>query len=157
MEILEKIKELSFEAATLGRVGSYSFAKYLVPFIALPIVFVNNYIYKFFSSFFYFYVIFLILIALAILYFATTLISDQFPDKILVDKIFGIILSFSFVNFNLKIFVFGLGLFYLIHFFIEKKLHHMFSAISGFAMFIEALLAGLSCNFILRLIFWLTV
>ena len=108
MFILEKLREMSFNIASFGKLGEWSGGGILASFFAFPIILIGGALFDFSSSLFYWVLAILAGLSFFVFFFAVNLVSsDKYSSNIVLDKIWGMIITFAFVPLKWKLMVFG--------------------------------------------------
>ncbi len=159
MVILEKIRELSFNIATLGKLGEWRAGGLIASFFAFPLLLIFRLGGDFIQSFFWVLVGIFIIFYFLIIYFALTFISDRYPSDIVLDRIVGLCIAFAYVPLKWKLMFLGFVMFHIINFFrpfffykiLEEKIERFSFSLK---IFIGSILSGAICNIFLQLIVW---
>ena len=160
MFILKKLNEISFDIASLGKIGKWNGGGILASSFAFPIILIGNILFDFSPAFFYWSLAVLAGISLLIIFLAVNFVAaDRYPSDIVLDKVWGMIVTFAFVPLKWKLMIFGFVAFHIINFLrpflfnksLGERLEHL---PFGVGIWAGDLVSGFFCNIFLQLIIW---
>jgi len=159
MYILEKLREVCFNVATIGKLGEWRGGGFIASLFAFPLLLVSRFFYDVAHYIFYWTVGIFILFYFLIIYLALGFISDRYTSDIVLDRIVGMFIAFAFVPLKWKLMLLGFIMFHVINFFrpfffykiLEEKIEKFSLSLK---IFVGSLLSGLICNIFLQLIIW---
>ncbi len=154
----EKIKRIAHIIVSCGIQHHFPFAKLLGSLLVLPILFVAHWLYVWFPMATVVAGMIFFSVSLIAFYLVLTEPADHYPVLVL-DKIFGLLLTFIAIPLQLKLFLVGFCAFHLLRFampFLSKRLFYFdfyrFGNVFNFCL--SSLFAGALVNVILRLVLW---
>lgn len=159
MFILQKIREISFKIATLGKIGEWTGGSLVASLLGFPIILISRLTFDFIEPVFWSAVGVLFVLYFFILYFALGFVADKYPSDIVLDRLVGILISFAFVPLKWKLMLIGFIMFQVINFFrpflfyklFEEKLERFSFSLK---IFTGTIVSGIICNILLQLILW---
>ncbi len=160
MFILGKIREFSFNFATIGRLGGWLGGGLIASLLAFPLILIFRFFENLTPDFFTWLLIFCLIFYVLIIFFAVGFVSDRFPSEIVLDRIVGLTIAFWSIPMQWKLLVTGFIAFHLFNFFrvfffykvLEEKLEKISYSLK---IIIGSMVSGFLCNLFLRLIVWL--
>jgi hypothetical protein len=161
MFILEKLKEYSFDLATVGRIGSWFGGGLIASFLAFPLILILRFFANITPYFFYWLLVSLFIFYVIIIFLAVNFISDRFPSEIVLDRIVGLTIAFWAIPIHWKLMVVSFFAFHLINFFrpfffykiLEEKIEKFSFALS---IIIGSIISGVLLNLFMRLVVWIS-
>ncbi|MFC1894466.1 phosphatidylglycerophosphatase A [Candidatus Dependentiae bacterium] len=160
MVVLEKIKEYSYNIATIGGLGKWKTGAFIASLLAFPLLIFDRFLYVCSASVFYWFIFLLVAASCLIIYFASNFVDHGYVDNIVWDKVIGLMLTFAYIPLKFRLMLFGFIIFHLINFlrpFILRKC--LVQKINELPLGIEIIsgdiISGFICNFFLQLIFWI--
>lgn len=161
MFILGKLREYSFNFATLGGLGSWFGGGLISSALAFPLILVLRFFADMTPHFFYWLVASLFTFYVMVIFLAVGFISDRFPSEIVLDRIVGLTIAFWSIPIHWKLMVVGLLSFHLINFFrpfvfykiLEEKIEK-FSF--GLNIIVGSILSGIILNIFMRMAVWIS-
>jgi len=175
MDIFEKIKEISLEVVTFGKLGYIKFGDIIASAFAIPFLFLFKGLYEINESIFYWsislgLILSIIIIQIAIQKKPVEKSEDEESEpevidtecgeaKIVLDKIIGVMAAFIYVPLKLRVVIFGFVLFHIINTFqvfaFYKRIIKYAENLPGALGIIGSdILSGLLVNLFLQLIYW---
>ena len=159
MFILQKIRELSFKIATIGKIGEWTGGSLVASSLAFPVILASRLSIDFIQPVFWTGVGIFLVLYFFILYFALGFISDRYPSDIVLDRFVGLLIAFAYIPLKWKLMLLGFCMFHVINFFrpfffyklFEEKLERFSLSLK---IFIGTILSGILCNILLQLILW---
>ena len=162
MVILEKIKEICFNVATIGGLGKWRTGSFLASLLAFPLLIFDRILYDISPTLFYWFICLFLVFCWLVIYFALNFISDEYPSTIVIDKVIGMMITFAFIPLKWKLMVFGFIFFHVVDFFrplvLREGLGRKINELPfGLGILAGDAVSGVICNLFLQLIVWLMV
>ena len=160
MLFLEKIKKISLNIATFGRLGRLGrVGGIIASVVAFPLIFSGKFIYEISPQFFWWMVAIFSAISFFVVFLANLYLPEEDSSRIIYDEVIGVLVAFIYVPLAWKIMVFGFILFHIINFlrpflfcnFLGRKIENL---PLGIGIFAGDLISGLVCNLFLQLMVW---
>ena len=155
----EKIKRVAHIIVSCGIQYHFPLAKLVGSLLALPILFIIHFAYAWFPVATVIGIGGVFVVSLIAFYIVLTEPADQYPVLVL-DKIWGLLLTFLAIQLQLKLFVVGFCAFHLLRAampFLSRRLFsfdfYRFGNVLNFLL--PSVFAGALVNMLLRLVLWI--
>ncbi len=155
--MFEKIKNFFIKIATLDSLGNWFFGGVISALLAIPFLYILQFLYGKFPYIFHSLWIAIVLLCLVSIYIAL----KEFKSSIVLHKFIGVMIAFYCVPLTLRIVFSGILLFYLWDFLIpliifKNHNHNELGKIKQmFYLIIPAVASGIIVNAFLHLVIWI--
>ena len=158
--MLEKIKKICFNIATLGGIGEFIFGGIAATLLAIPVLLLLNTLMWFGPMFLSIAAVILTLAVIITIHLALRFESDKDASSIVLDRFFGFIVMLLGIPLGFKIVVVGLIFFSVLNFFssflFNKLLKFNFDELPGaLGILTGDIVMGLFLNVFFRFVLWL--
>lgn len=155
--MIEKIKNFFIKIATLDSLGNWFFGGIISALLAIPFLYILQFLYNKFPYTFHSFWIGIVLLCLASIYIAL----KEFKNRIILHKFIGVMIAFYCVPLTLKIICSGIVLFYLWDFLIPMIIfkNHDSEQLGKikqmFYLIIPSVASGFIVNIFLQFVLWI--
>lgn len=158
--MVEKIKKICFDIATLGGIGEIPAGGLVATLVSVPLLFILKAFSWLGPTFFALLVILITVFVLSVIHLALHYQTDKDSSVIVIDRLFGCLIVFLSIPISIKVLVIGFLLFNFFNFlspFLWYKLGNInLEELPGVLGIIASdLVVGVVLNILFRLILWI--